>query len=141
MPRGCWPASVRCASNTWRTWTMTALACPEEEVLLSLVFGEAASAEIQSHVQVCTSCQSRVADLRREVETLREFQQARPAPAPPAPTEDRPAMIGKYFIAGQLGQGGEATVYRGLHPTLGKDVAIKWSRQRLEGDERGHEQM
>lgn len=119
---------------------MSALACPEEEVLMSMVFGEPSSAEVQSHVQTCDSCRQRVQQMRHEVETLRQFHEAWPATTP-APTGERPAMIGKYFIAGLLGQGGEAAVYRALHPTLGKDVAIKWSKKRLEGDARGHEQM
>jgi serine/threonine protein kinase len=39
----------------------------------------------------------------------------------------RPTAIGKYLVVGELGRGGQAQVFRALHPTLGRDVAIKWS--------------
>ncbi len=39
-----------------------------------------------------------------------------------------PAVIGKYRVVDRLGSGGQATVYRAVHPTLGKDVAIKLSK-------------
>ena len=33
--------------------------------------------------------------------------------------------VGKYRLIGELGKGGVATVYEGVHPTLGRSVAIK----------------
>ena len=39
-----------------------------------------------------------------------------------------PAAIGKYRVLEKLGRGGQADVYRALHPSTRKDVAIKWSR-------------
>jgi serine/threonine protein kinase len=47
-------------------------------------------------------------------------------PAPPAPA--LPAFIGKYRVVSALDAGGQALVYRAVHPTLGKDVVIKLSR-------------
>ncbi len=41
---------------------------------------------------------------------------------PPAP---RPESIGRYRIVGELDSGGQALVYRAVHPTLPRDVAIK----------------
>lgn len=36
-----------------------------------------------------------------------------------------PSMIGPYQIAGQLGEGGMGTVYRGVHTLIDREVAIK----------------
>ncbi len=45
---------------------------------------------------------------------------ARPAP---------PAMIGKYHVIGVLEEGGQAQVYRAIHPTLSKELVIKLGRR------------
>jgi serine/threonine protein kinase len=46
--------------------------------------------------------------------------------------EPLPASIGKYRVVERLGQGGQAGVFRAVHPNLpGRDVVIKWSRQAL----------
>jgi eukaryotic-like serine/threonine-protein kinase len=50
--------------------------------------------------------------------------------ASPAPI---PARVGKYRIVQELGAGGQATVYRAVHPTLGQDVALKLSKRRVTG--------
>ncbi len=42
---------------------------------------------------------------------------------PPPPP--RPESIGRYRIVGELDSGGQALVYRAVHPTLPRDVAIK----------------
>jgi tRNA A-37 threonylcarbamoyl transferase component Bud32 len=42
-----------------------------------------------------------------------------------------PAVIGKYQVVQALDGGGQARVFRALHPGLGKDVVIKLSRQPL----------
>ncbi len=42
--------------------------------------------------------------------------------APPTPNADR---IGKYWLLERLGRGATAEVYKALHPTLGRPVAIK----------------
>jgi serine/threonine protein kinase len=46
------------------------------------------------------------------------------------PSTDRnelpvPASIGKYRVISALGHGGQASVYRAIHPTLGKEVVVK----------------
>lgn len=46
-------------------------------------------------------------------------------------TEPIPDVIGKYRIISQLGRGGQASVYRAIHPTLNKDVVIKISSKPL----------
>jgi serine/threonine protein kinase len=43
-----------------------------------------------------------------------------------------PEWIGKYRIVERLGSGGQAEVFRAIHPHLsGRDVVIKWARQTL----------
>jgi serine/threonine protein kinase len=41
------------------------------------------------------------------------------------PTTPRPESIGRYRIIGELDSGGQALVYRAVHPTLPRDLAIK----------------
>lgn len=36
-----------------------------------------------------------------------------------------PATVGKYVVIAELDRGGQACVYRGVHPMLGKEVVIK----------------
>jgi serine/threonine protein kinase len=50
------------------------------------------------------------------------------------PTVARPERIGKYLIVSALDEGGQGSVFRAVHPTLGKDVAVKWSRFPLSQD-------
>src|SRR5439155_1826266 len=40
-----------------------------------------------------------------------------------------PTAIGKYLVLGPLDRGGQAQVFRAIHPTLHKEVVIKLSRQ------------
>lgn len=43
-----------------------------------------------------------------------------------------PSTIGKYRLVQELGAGGQAWVYRAVHPALGRDVVIKLSRRELD---------
>ena len=52
-----------------------------------------------------------------------------------------PAAIGKYRVVQKLGSGGQAWVYRAVHPTLGRDVVIKLSRRKLEDDWNGLDRL
>ena len=48
------------------------------------------------------------------------------------PADDHPHWIGKYRVVEHLGGGGQAEVYRAVHPQLpGRDVVIKWAKHRL----------
>jgi predicted Ser/Thr protein kinase len=47
-------------------------------------------------------------------------------PLPPAHgNQAQPDTIGRYRIVGELDRGGQAVVYRAIHPTLPRDLAIK----------------
>ncbi|MBY0526401.1 MAG: protein kinase [Gemmataceae bacterium] len=115
--------------------------CPDEEVLFPLIFGEPTSDEVKSHVSSCDSCQQRIERIKTDVASLRQTGfQTRPTTVSDSPrTVDepavkRPATIGRFFIVGSLDKGGQGEVFRALHPTLGKDVAIKVSHKKLNGD-------
>ncbi|MEM9364450.1 MAG: serine/threonine-protein kinase [Planctomycetota bacterium] len=43
-----------------------------------------------------------------------------------------PVKIGRYTIIGAIGKGGQGAVYRGAHPTLPVEVAIKVARHRFD---------
>jgi eukaryotic-like serine/threonine-protein kinase len=53
------------------------------------------------------------------------------------PTATLPAAIGRYRVAGVLGQGGMGIVYRAQDPTSGAEVAVKTVRSSHETDLRG----
>ncbi len=42
-----------------------------------------------------------------------------------------PSVIGKYHVIGVLEEGGQAQVYRAIHPTLSKELVIKLGRRPL----------
>ncbi len=137
---------------------MIRVACPEEHDLLPLISGEAVAAEVYDHLDGCSDCRSRLEQMRAEVSSLRwnvqggmtlpDFDglpddQAETEDADPsdfdfdrADPDDRLAMapgpgmaIGKYLVVGVLDTGGQADVYRVVHPTLSKDLALKLSKR------------
>jgi tRNA A-37 threonylcarbamoyl transferase component Bud32 len=61
--------------------------------------------------------------------------------SPPPPPGERPSTIGKYVIVSALDEGGQALVYRALHPTLYKQLVIKLSRLPLGRDLAEHAQL
>lgn len=42
-----------------------------------------------------------------------------------------PDAIGKYRVIERLGSGGQGEVFRAVHPTLGRDVVVKWANQSI----------
>jgi serine/threonine protein kinase len=60
------------------------------------------------------------------------FAEAPSTPASVEPPAPHPVAIGKYRVVEWLGRGGQAEVFRAVHPHLpGRDVVIKWARRRL----------
>ena len=122
--------------------------CPSDEELLAIASGEAPSSELESHLRECNRCLRKVSALRLEV---KELQKAfgtteneaihsppiavRTQPAKPAAPAGEPKKIGKYLVVGTLGGGGQANVYRAVHPTLDEQVVLKLSSRTLaDGD-------
>jgi tRNA A-37 threonylcarbamoyl transferase component Bud32 len=135
---------------------MAERACPSDQELLPLVSGETVPEGVHTHVDSCTHCrqwvrsrQAEVMDLRRVVGltgitpaggTRGEAAESVSASTlvdtgfdGDRPSGPRPPAIGDYTVLGLLGEGGQAVVYRGLHPALGQEVAIKLSRRPRQG--------
>src|SRR5262245_43372107 len=64
-----------------------------------------------------------------------------PPPAAAAPPPAVPAAIGKYPVVSVLDRGGQALVYRAVHPTLQKDVVIKLGKQAFGADPAGRNRL
>jgi tRNA A-37 threonylcarbamoyl transferase component Bud32 len=69
-----------------------------------------------------------------EKSTLREGRRA-------TGDNEIPAAIGKYVVVSQLDRGGQSSVYRGVHPLLGKDVVIKLGHDVLPPDLADRDQL
>lgn len=134
---------------------MIDMTCPDQENLLSAALGDPDAAELSDHLQQCPLCQDTVSRMRKAVSHLRQtsfgsdpvpcpsnepaaeatdFPSGFPMVFPASAGGDRPTALGKYLIIGELGRGGQARVYRALHPTLNRDVAIKWSHRSVTDD-------
>src|SRR5262245_41009383 len=102
--------------------------CPSDEELIPLLAGESADTALESHLQNCPTCQRRLDVFRSDLAALRSVslspEVTTVSPGVPDPRA-RPARIGKYLVVGTLDSGGQADVYRAVHPTLDKELAIK----------------
>ncbi|MFH1921656.1 MAG: serine/threonine-protein kinase, partial [Planctomycetota bacterium] len=67
---------------------------------------------------------SHVPTTSRGGDTLAETVDHRPGDRPEPP----PTKIGKYHVVDMVEEGGQAQVYRAVHPTLSKELVIKLSR-------------
>lgn len=107
---------------------MSNSSCPPDEDLLPAVVGETLTADVNGHLQTCTACQNRVGMLSGDLKALRSLPMNKPTAAGPARPK-RPTTVGKYLVVGELDSGGQAHVYRALHPLLDKELVIKLSRK------------
>jgi serine/threonine protein kinase len=127
---------------------MKTMTCLEDDELLAVATGDEITSEVQNHLDACTDCRQRLGRLQAEVSNLREAlgdlklspsdagEVAAAFPAPP-----RPSAIGKYLVLDVLGRGGQADVYRALHPTLGKEVVIKLGRRAFESGQADRDRL
>ena len=130
---------------------MASSPCPEDPELLAIVMGSTTPEAVRRHADDCAACQLRVDRLRAElsavrfvagylpaaeeapmtgVETVSHTSTTEPADDDLEDSEStkprpRPESIGRYRVVGELDSGGQASVYRAVHPTLPRDLAIK----------------
>jgi len=68
-------------------------------------------------------------DARRQDDTVPFVHEA----AAESTARDVPEKIGKYVVVGELDSGGQAVVYRAVHPTLQRELVIKLAKQPAAG--------
>jgi tRNA A-37 threonylcarbamoyl transferase component Bud32 len=104
---------------------------------------EAELSRIAGHLNVCDAdCLHRLEGLKAkssEPPPLRDSPAQPGAPGGNGAPGAGPATIGKYLVVEELGEGGQAVVYRAVHPALKKEVAVKLSRRPLARGPADHE--
>lgn len=109
-------------------------------LLLDLAYAEYALREMAGEAPTVAEFAQRFPQVREGLERQFAIHDALSSidehEAPPAPAE-APAAIGKYRVVTRLGEGGQGTVYRAVHPELGQDVVVKVGHQQLGPDAGG----
>jgi eukaryotic-like serine/threonine-protein kinase len=137
------------------------------EAVLDLIYGEYVLREEQGEQPRADDYYRRFPDLQPRLERLFRLDQALlKTPLPPLPetsvdlpaqarqtTIDHPGtakpltpgtlprMIGKYPVVSALAEGGQGQVFRGVHPTLGRNVVIKLGRQPIPAEGPGRDRL
>jgi tetratricopeptide (TPR) repeat protein len=97
--------------------------CPGENFVLDFVAGAlppASAEEFHAHLDGCALCQRLVGELgRAELLELPPEPERRRLPLVPR------AQLDRYFILGQVGEGGMGVVYAAFDPELDRKVALK----------------
>jgi eukaryotic-like serine/threonine-protein kinase len=105
--------------------------CPPDEELLPLVTGETLDDSLRSHLDSCSACRHRYESFRSDLAALKAAMPTGFSEETLEPVKERIATIGKYLVCGRIDGGGQADVYRALHPTLDTEVAIKLGRKAM----------
>jgi len=95
---------------------------------MPLLVGDSIESDVQTHVHGCTSCQRRFDLFQSDLKALRSLPSVMLPSTVPMVTR-RPNTIGKYLVVGMIDSGGQSRVFRALHPTLDKELAIKLSHK------------
>lgn len=114
----------------------TARFCLPDEQLFPLCHNDEPGETVRRHVAECATCRARVQILKCELDAIRQFNlntNSAFATKSFLPVEIHvsshsialPSVIGRYPIKKSLGRGGQANVFLGWDPDLGRDVAIK----------------
>lgn len=123
--------------------------CAEHETALDIIYQEYVLRQEQGERPQVEEYLARFPQYREQLERLLALD-CELAAGPPKPEEGSSAgarapaiisagqRIGKYAVVARLDSGGQADVFRAVHPTLGTDVVIKLSHAALLDDaERG----
>lgn len=132
---------------------MADIPCLSDEELLPIGCREPASDAIVAHLSICSRCQQRLELLGAELDDLRNaaclleercespFDVETVTGAVPPHTsvshspvvrpdaQPIPTTIGRYPIIRRLAIEGQSSVYIARHPTLDRDVVVKWSHR------------
>ncbi len=132
-------------------------ACPDDHEFLPLATGDDLAlpqeARLETHLEACPACRERFERLRADIRELRGAAAERTADLPAnssatassisdlgsgsgqgLPPLDTPASIGRYRIIAALDSGGQAQVFRVVHPFLEKELVVKWCRRKAAGN-------
>jgi serine/threonine protein kinase len=115
---------------------MTPTTCRSDDDLFELLTEAPNEGALWRHVQGCEQCRGRLERLRGDVTSLREALDSIDTGAPPGAgpaVAGRPGAVGKYLVVGVLGEDGPHVAYRGLHPTLNKELVIRLDRRSAPG--------
>jgi serine/threonine protein kinase len=106
------------------------LCCPDDDALWPALDGDLAEADVRLHLLGCSCCRRRVRKLQTELREIRKFAvgaaEIRDSQRPRRGSH--PEKIGRYPVLRRLGRGAQADVFLALHPTLGREVVVKWAR-------------
>lgn len=91
----------------------------------SLPTGECGSTDAAASPTLTTSAS---ASIDSALSVSRSFGRMPEHIRPRDPAAEIPAQIGRYRITAYLSGGGQGDVFRGIHPTLNREVVIKWGR-------------
>jgi len=100
------------------------MSCPDLEQLERFVAKESsgdAHTEVASHVEGCSSCRARLAEIGDNLRLACDLAGATASASTTAP----PAMIGRFEIVRLLGEGGMGAVYEAVQPHPRRSVALK----------------
>lgn len=129
----------------------SALHCPDDAALWRALDARPLPPATALHLHGCALCRERLQRLREERGVLRRLLRRPPPPSPPpepppaaeddsgrpkeTPAAPPTERIGRYPLTARIGGGGQAEVFRAMHPTLGCPVMIKLARASLRPDD------
>lgn len=146
------------------------MSCPPEEELMPLAADEPAPEDVAGHVQGCPDCTVRLNRLKTACRNIRLLVSAEPqfsgpdvtVPCPPKqsgsvadlPATDSgaapaqldidqglPQKIGKYVVIAALDHGGQARLFRAVHPALEKEMVIKLANYSVRRDSSEYQRL
>lgn len=107
-----------------------------ESLRTDVVYGDVLVRREAGHEVNVETYVRRFPDLADSLSRQFSFDEAFTEASPPAAGSEAPIpdFVGRYRVIDRLGSGGQGDVYRAVHPTLGRDVALKVCRKEIAAD-------